>query len=101
MDKTAIEPRIGVAWKPFGSQNTAIRGGYAIFHDSSWNQGAQGIWENPPYLAESDNFSGFCDFQTLQAGDHARAAACLPDSFPLLPRPRPHRHSRERCSRRT
>ena len=50
MDKTAFEPRIGVAWKPFGSQRTAIRGGYAIFHDSSWNQGAQGLWENPPSL---------------------------------------------------
>ena len=58
-DKTAFEPRIGVAWKPMGSQNTAIRAGYAIFHDSSWNQGAQGLWENPPYFAESDNFIGF------------------------------------------
>ncbi|HKW26476.1 MAG TPA: carboxypeptidase-like regulatory domain-containing protein [Terriglobales bacterium] len=58
-DKTAVEPRIGFAWKPMGSQNTAIRGGYAIFHDSSWNQGAQGLWENPPYLAESDNFNNF------------------------------------------
>ena len=59
LDKTAIEPRIGLAWKPFhNSQNTAIRAGYAIFHDSSWNQGAQGLWENPPYLAESDNFPG-------------------------------------------
>jgi hypothetical protein len=55
-DKTAVEPRIGLAWKPFGSQTTAVRAGYAIFHDSSWNQGAQGLWENPPYFAESDNF---------------------------------------------
>jgi hypothetical protein len=55
-DKTAFEPRIGLAWKPLGSQNTAIRAGYAIFHDSSWNQGAQGLWQNPPYYAESDNF---------------------------------------------
>jgi hypothetical protein len=59
MDKTALEPRIGIAWKPMGSQTTAIRLGYAIFHDSSWNQGAQGLWENPPYLAESDNFNYF------------------------------------------
>ena len=55
-DKTAFEPRIGLAWKPFGSQTTAVRAGYAIFHDSSWNQGGQGLWENPPYLAELDNF---------------------------------------------
>jgi hypothetical protein len=61
-DKTAFEPRIGLAWKPFGSQKTAVRAGYAIFHDSSWNQGGQGLWENPPYLAELDNFFGPCPF---------------------------------------
>src|SRR5438552_7786408 len=32
MDKRALEPRIGIAWKPFGLQNTAVRAGYAIFH---------------------------------------------------------------------
>ena len=67
MDKTAFEPRIGLAWKPFGSQTTAIRAGYAIFHDSSWNQGAQGLWENPPYFAESDNFPGPCPFGNTTA----------------------------------
>ncbi|MBZ5546811.1 MAG: carboxypeptidase-like regulatory domain-containing protein [Acidobacteriia bacterium] len=62
LDKTAFEPRIGLAWKPFGSTTTAVRAGYAIFHDSSWNQGGQGLWENPPYFAESDNFFGPCPF---------------------------------------
>jgi hypothetical protein len=65
LDKTAIEPRIGLAWKVLGSQNTALRAGYAIYHDSSWSQGAQGLWMNPPYLAESDNFSGLAPFQSL------------------------------------
>jgi hypothetical protein len=62
MDKTALEPRIGLAWKPLGSQTTAIRAGYAIFHDSSWNQGGQGLWENPPYFAESVNGFVICPF---------------------------------------
>src|SRR5207302_5563974 len=57
MDKTAIEPRIGLAWKPFGSTKTAVRAGYAIFHDSSWNQGGQGLWENAPFFAETDAFA--------------------------------------------
>ncbi len=53
-DKTALEPRIGLAWKPLGSQSTAVRLGYAIYHDSAWNQGGQGLWQNPPYYAEVD-----------------------------------------------
>ena len=67
MDLTALEPRVGAAWKPFGT-NTVFRGGYAIYHDSSWNQGAQGLWQNPPYYAEWDGSfgasmsQGFVDF---------------------------------------
>ena len=64
-DKDALEPRIGAAWKPWGSDLTVIRAGYAIFHDSSWSQGAQGLWQNPPYYAESDQFTfGGCTFAT-------------------------------------
>jgi hypothetical protein len=57
--KSALEPRIGLAWKPFGSANTAIRAGYAIYHDSAWSQGAQGLWQAPPYYAEADQFGFF------------------------------------------
>jgi hypothetical protein len=60
-DKTALEPRIGFSWKPMGSDKTAIRAGYAIFHDSAWNQGGQGLWQNPPYYAEVDPYpTGVC-----------------------------------------
>ena len=65
-DKDAFEPRIGLAWKPWGNDKTAVRAGYAIYHDSSWSQGAQGLWQNPPYYAESDFFAfgGTCTFAT-------------------------------------
>jgi carboxypeptidase family protein len=56
-DTTALEPRIGLAWSPQGDRKTSIRAGYSIYHDSSWNQGAQGLWENPPYFEAS--FPGF------------------------------------------
>src|SRR3984957_14313606 len=65
-DKGALEPRIGLAWKPGGSDRTVVRAGYAILHDGSWSQGAQGLWQNPPYYAESDLFAfgGNCTFVT-------------------------------------
>jgi hypothetical protein len=56
MDWTAVEPRIGAAWKVMGSSKTVIRAGFAMYHDSGWSQGAQGLWQNPPYLGESDAF---------------------------------------------
>jgi Carboxypeptidase regulatory-like domain len=60
-DKKAIEPRIGLSWKVMGSDKTVIRAGYGILHDSSWNQGGQGLWQNPPYYAEVDPCpSDFC-----------------------------------------
>src|SRR6266481_5797145 len=39
-----------------GSDKTAVRAGYAIYHDSAWSMGAQGLWQNPPFFAEADAF---------------------------------------------
>ena len=61
-DKTAFEPRIGLSWKVLGSQTTVLRAGYAIFHDSSWNIGGQGLVNNPPFEASSALFPGFPGF---------------------------------------
>src|SRR5690348_4747967 len=91
-DKTALEPRLGVAWKPRGSDKTAIRAGYAIFHDSSWNQGAQGLWQNPPYYAESDLFSfgGGCTFATAACATtfgQKPSALNIADGFQIFTQP--------------
>jgi hypothetical protein len=91
MDLTALEPRLGAAWKPFGSSNTVVRGGYAIFHDSSWNQGAQGLWQNPPYYAESDAFAfgGNCTFATAAcaANGLTPSAIGVSSGFPTFTSP--------------
>ena len=92
MDWTALEPRIGAAWKPFGGNNTVVRGGYAIYHDSSWNQGAQGLWQNPPYYAESDAFAFFptsCTFATAACAQHGLTPGgiSLTDGFPTFTSP--------------
>jgi hypothetical protein len=67
-DKTALEPRIGFAWKPSASDKTAVRGGYGIVHDSAWNQGGQGLWQNPPYFAEVDPCNTYCGTNSLSNG---------------------------------
>ncbi len=86
-DKTALDPRIGLAWRPWGSDKTAVRAGYAIYHDSSWNQGAQGLWQNPPYYDESDAFAfgGACTFVAAAcytpATPNASAISIFPTAF--------------------
>jgi hypothetical protein len=79
-DKTAFEPRIGFAWKPMGSEKTAVRGGYAIYHDSAWNQGGQGLWQNPPYYAEVDTSSFFFPFGSTV--DHLSGGFLVPVGTP-------------------
>ena len=32
-DKVNLMPRVGLTWAPFGSQTSAIRGGYGVFYD--------------------------------------------------------------------
>src|SRR5208337_3392518 len=65
MNWHGFEPRIGLAWKILGSDKTVFRAGYGIFHDSAWSMGAQGLWQNPPFYAESDRFTGAgCAFAT-------------------------------------
>jgi hypothetical protein len=61
----AYEPRLGLAWKVGHSDKTVVRAGFGIYHDSSWSQGAQGLWQNPPNLGETDQFAGAgCAFAT-------------------------------------
>jgi Carboxypeptidase regulatory-like domain len=72
MDWQDLEPRVGAAYKVLGSDKTVIRGGFSIYHDSVWSQGAQGLWQNPPFFAEGDipQFGG-CPVATPSGGTPA------------------------------
>jgi hypothetical protein len=95
MNYTAFEPRIGGAWKVFGSDKTVFRAGYGIFHDSAWSQGAQGLWQNPPFFAESDAFAGSssCPFTTSYCATNlgqTPSALSISDGFQVFStRPNP------------
>jgi len=91
MDWTALEPRVGAAWKVLGSEKTVLRAGYSLYHDSAWSQGAQGLWQNPPFLGESDRFTGAgCAFATSYCATvlgGSPSGYSLSDGFQLLPTP--------------
>jgi Carboxypeptidase regulatory-like domain len=91
MDWTDVEPRIGATWKVFGSDKTVVRGGFAIFHDSAWSQGAQGLWENPPFLGEADTFGAQgCAYATSYCATvlgQTPSATNLSSGFAALPTP--------------
>jgi hypothetical protein len=91
MDWTAVEPRIGATWKVMGSDKTVLRAGYAFYHDSAWSQGAQGLWQNPPFLGESDAFaSAGCAFPTSYCATvlgQSPSGINLSDGFQAIPSP--------------
>jgi hypothetical protein len=77
---TAFEPRIGFAYKLLGSDKTVVRGGYSIYHDSAWSMGAQGLWQNPPFFAEGDNF-GLAQNSGIKFGPTTPVGCPTPTSF--------------------
>jgi hypothetical protein len=79
MDWQDLEPRIGAAYKVLGSDKTVVRGGFSIYHDSVWSQGAQGLWQNPPFFAEGDidQFGG-CPVATPAGGTPACSTPASP-----------------------
>jgi hypothetical protein len=92
MDWTALEPRIGAAYKLLGSDKTVLRGGFAIYHDSAWSQGAQGLWQNPPFFAEGDIFQfGGCPTATPSGNTPACGAkgtvSSISSGFPIFNTP--------------
>jgi hypothetical protein len=87
----AYEPRLGLAWKVLGSDKTVLRAGFGIYHDSVWSQGAQGLWQNPPNLGESDQFAAAgCAFATSYCASHGQTPSgtfFLSTGFTPLPTP--------------
>ena len=87
----AYEPRVGLTWKVLRSDKTVLRLGFGIYHDSAWNQGAQGLWQNPPELGESDAFTGAgCAFANSYCAvtlGQSPSAISLSSGFEPLPSP--------------
>jgi hypothetical protein len=78
-----IDPRIGLAWAPFGDQKTSIRAGFGIFHDPV----------APRTYASAYYFSPPFNYHQFPAGTMS-----FPDAFFGLPAPLPPQDPPAACA---
>ncbi|MGH9774046.1 MAG: TonB-dependent receptor domain-containing protein [Candidatus Acidiferrales bacterium] len=65
-----FQPRVGLAWNPFGDQKTVVRAGYAILTDQPVTNAVSGLSGNPPFAIPRQSTAAgltFEDAATLAA----------------------------------
>jgi outer membrane receptor protein involved in Fe transport len=72
-----IQPRLGIAWDPFGDGKTSVRAAYAILADQPVTNVVTPLTSNPP-LADPRTFSGAITFQNAKTV--AAAAGLAPSN---------------------
>ena len=103
-DRNNFGPRLGVAWSPFGSTTTVVRGGYGLIYSQPSLAQFEGLYFSPPYY----NFNYYFSLSAAAPLDALRSVPGelpVPDAAVGAGLPRRHAHAvpasvqRERAAR--
>jgi len=84
-DKHDVEPRLGLAWRPFPASSTVIRAGYGVYYNTSvYQQIATQMAQQAPLSRSLSVANSAADPLTLANGFNA-SAAITPQTFAVDP----------------
>ena len=84
-DKTAFEPRIGIAWRPISGSSLVIRAGYGVYYDTSVYQTiAQQMAQQAP-LSKSLSVQNSAACPLTLANGFKTCSSITPDVFAVDP----------------
>ena len=84
VDENNFAPRLGFAWRPFGSQDWVVRGGWGRFYDNQEPRTAFQLGFNPPFFFSVSRFSDFGVTPAAQVSQGFPSVNPADAQFPIL-----------------
>lgn len=84
-DKTGLEPRIGIAWRPLSATSLVIRAGYGIYYNTSVYQSIDTQLAQQPPLSKSFSMENSAQNPLTVANGFNAIPATIPNTFAIDP----------------
>ena len=84
-DKSGIEPRIGVAWRPIGGSSLVVRAGYGIYQNTAVYPGIVTQMAQQAPLSHSESVANSAACPLTLANGFGTCATTTPDTFAVDP----------------
>lgn len=84
-DRSGIEPRIGIAWRPIGGSSLVVRAGYGIYRDSSVYQGVVTQMAQQAPLSRSLRVENSAACPLTLANGFGNCGSTTPETFAVDP----------------
>jgi hypothetical protein len=84
-NKTAFEPRVGIAWRPLSGSSMVVRAGYGIYYDTSVYQTIATQMAQQPPLSKSLNVANSASNPLTLANGFNASPGITPNTFAIDP----------------